>query len=338
MMSLNDVAMRQSECVPELMQRRQVHDDAAGERVAADIAGDVHVGLDNRAGHSIDPRARFAVIAIGAVEADAHHRGLSSPRLLDRKACTEPPGSRSSSPARPACRRPVRRCANRPTQESPSDHAKCADRCSRLPSATERAAVKSDEEYAADVNMKQSLVFSERRKVLVPQRVTSGRDFALRRFGGYRDGLARRKMAADCRITVAGCLGVAALGHAQFTSFSDHKRALLEGNWQSCREERRAVRRAGLRRQMAGHRPLRAAHGAISRVRVLSRHPGRASRPQLVRQPAETLQRRDSRPTPPARAGTSTACIWKSRSAAARASSARAGTSRLKRADTTVSH
>jgi hypothetical protein len=37
-------------------------------------------------------------------------------------------------------------------------------------------------------------------------------------------------------VTVAGCLGGAALGHAQFTPFSDHKRALLEGNWQSCRE------------------------------------------------------------------------------------------------------
>ena len=37
-------------------------------------------------------------------------------------------------------------------------------------------------------------------------------------------------------LTVATCLGAAALSHAQFTSFSDHKRALLEGNWQSCRE------------------------------------------------------------------------------------------------------
>jgi hypothetical protein len=37
-------------------------------------------------------------------------------------------------------------------------------------------------------------------------------------------------------MTVAGCLGAAALGHAQFTSYSDHKRAMLEGNWQSCRE------------------------------------------------------------------------------------------------------
>jgi hypothetical protein len=38
-------------------------------------------------------------------------------------------------------------------------------------------------------------------------------------------------------ITVAACLGGAALGRAQFTSFSDHKRAQLEGNWQSCRED-----------------------------------------------------------------------------------------------------
>jgi hypothetical protein len=37
-------------------------------------------------------------------------------------------------------------------------------------------------------------------------------------------------------VTVATCLGGAALGHAQFTPFSDHKAAMLEGNWQSCRE------------------------------------------------------------------------------------------------------
>ena len=37
-------------------------------------------------------------------------------------------------------------------------------------------------------------------------------------------------------VTVAACLGGAALGRAQFTSFSDHKQAMLEGNWQSCRE------------------------------------------------------------------------------------------------------
>jgi len=36
--------------------------------------------------------------------------------------------------------------------------------------------------------------------------------------------------------TVAGCLGAAALGQAQFRPFSDHSRAMLEGNWQSCRE------------------------------------------------------------------------------------------------------
>ncbi len=37
-------------------------------------------------------------------------------------------------------------------------------------------------------------------------------------------------------LTVAGCLGVAAVGSAQFTPFNDRSRAMLEGNWQSCRE------------------------------------------------------------------------------------------------------
>ena len=36
--------------------------------------------------------------------------------------------------------------------------------------------------------------------------------------------------------TVATCLGMAAIGNAQFRPFSDRTRALLEGNWQSCRE------------------------------------------------------------------------------------------------------
>ena len=36
--------------------------------------------------------------------------------------------------------------------------------------------------------------------------------------------------------TVTACLGVAALGQAQFSSFSDRSRAVFEGNWQSCRE------------------------------------------------------------------------------------------------------
>jgi hypothetical protein len=35
---------------------------------------------------------------------------------------------------------------------------------------------------------------------------------------------------------VVGCSGIATLGYAQFTSLSDHSRAMLEGNWQSCRE------------------------------------------------------------------------------------------------------
>jgi hypothetical protein len=38
-------------------------------------------------------------------------------------------------------------------------------------------------------------------------------------------------------LTVATCLGGGALSYAQFTSYSDHKRGMLEGNWQSCRED-----------------------------------------------------------------------------------------------------
>jgi hypothetical protein len=37
-------------------------------------------------------------------------------------------------------------------------------------------------------------------------------------------------------MAMAACLGAAAAGWAQFTPFSDHSRAMLEGNWQSCRE------------------------------------------------------------------------------------------------------
>jgi hypothetical protein len=37
--------------------------------------------------------------------------------------------------------------------------------------------------------------------------------------------------------TVGACLGSAAAGHSQFISYTDRGRALLEGNWQSCREE-----------------------------------------------------------------------------------------------------
>src|SRR4051812_1752890 len=32
-------------------------------------------------------------------------------------------------------------------------------------------------------------------------------------------------------LTVAGCLCVAAAGYAQFISYTDHSRAILEGNW-----------------------------------------------------------------------------------------------------------
>ena len=47
----------------------------------------------------------------------------------------------------------------------------------------------------------------------------------------------RAKWQLVAAFTVATCLGMAALSHAQFSPFTDHTRAaLLEGNWQSCRE------------------------------------------------------------------------------------------------------
>ena len=49
-------------------------------------------------------------------------------------------------------------------------------------------------------------------------------------------GVRGAKWRVVAGLTVATCLGMAALGDAQFRAFSDHTRALLEGNWQSCRE------------------------------------------------------------------------------------------------------
>jgi len=37
-------------------------------------------------------------------------------------------------------------------------------------------------------------------------------------------------------LTLITCLGGAVVGRAQFTSFNDRSRAMLEGNWQSCRD------------------------------------------------------------------------------------------------------
>jgi hypothetical protein len=44
-----------------------------------------------------------------------------------------------------------------------------------------------------------------------------------------------RKWPVMVALTV-GCLGLAAVGSAQFASTGDRARAVLEGNWQSCRE------------------------------------------------------------------------------------------------------
>jgi hypothetical protein len=46
---------------------------------------------------------------------------------------------------------------------------------------------------------------------------------------------AKRQLIAV--IAVVACLGIATIANAQlFRPFSDHRSALLEGNWQSCRE------------------------------------------------------------------------------------------------------
>lgn len=46
----------------------------------------------------------------------------------------------------------------------------------------------------------------------------------------------RAKWFAIACITVGSCLGAAQLSRAQFVPLTDRSRAMLEGNWQSCRE------------------------------------------------------------------------------------------------------
>ena len=46
----------------------------------------------------------------------------------------------------------------------------------------------------------------------------------------------RAKWQRIAGLTMTSVLCAAAIGHAQFRPFSDHTRAMLEGNWQSCRE------------------------------------------------------------------------------------------------------
>ena len=50
--------------------------------------------------------------------------------------------------------------------------------------------------------------------------------------------MARRgaKWRLIAGMTTAAVLGSAAVGYSQFTSYNDRTRAMLEGNWQSCRE------------------------------------------------------------------------------------------------------
>jgi hypothetical protein len=47
----------------------------------------------------------------------------------------------------------------------------------------------------------------------------------------------RGKWQFIAAFTTAVCLGAAAAAYSQFTSFNDRSRALLQGHWQSCRED-----------------------------------------------------------------------------------------------------
>jgi hypothetical protein len=47
----------------------------------------------------------------------------------------------------------------------------------------------------------------------------------------------RAKRQFIAALTAACCVGIASAADSQFTPFSDHRSALLEGNWQSCRED-----------------------------------------------------------------------------------------------------
>jgi hypothetical protein len=49
--------------------------------------------------------------------------------------------------------------------------------------------------------------------------------------------LGRAQWKRIASMTLVSCLGAAALASAQFTSFNDRSRLILEGNWQSCRQD-----------------------------------------------------------------------------------------------------
>jgi hypothetical protein len=48
---------------------------------------------------------------------------------------------------------------------------------------------------------------------------------------------ARGKWQCIAVLTTVVCLGSTAAAYSQFTSFNDRSRALLQGHWQSCRED-----------------------------------------------------------------------------------------------------
>jgi len=49
-------------------------------------------------------------------------------------------------------------------------------------------------------------------------------------------GWSARRWCRIAVLTIAVCFGAVTLAWTQFTPFNDRSRAMLEGNWQSCRE------------------------------------------------------------------------------------------------------
>ena len=108
-------------------------------------------------------------------------------------------------------------------------------------------------------------------------------------------GVRGAKWRVVAGLTVATCLGMAAIGDAQFRSFSDHTRALLEGNWQSCREGDGQYGERVYDGKWTGLEPFELHMGPYHEFDAVSWNPGRSSRARLIRQPAQTVQRRNSR-------------------------------------------
>jgi hypothetical protein len=129
----------------------------------------------------------------------------------------------------------------------------------------------------------------------------------------WRD--AKRQLIAGC--AVAGCLGIASMTQAQlFRPFSDHRTALLEGNWQSCREDDGTYAERWTTGKWPGFRRSSQRYITVCPFSAPGRHRNHSS-PRI-----SCLCRPDSRRPP--RAVGRTVSIWRSPCRVGRAKTARA--------------